>query len=75
MRAEAEGGWTMYMWKGMRLEVRFVFSWSLAGSSYGLLYMIEVDLMYIMYHLCSITIIDDTTVFYTSIYIPRVNLG
>ena len=33
----------------MRLEVRFVFSWSLAGSSYGLLYMIELDVMYIMY--------------------------
>jgi hypothetical protein len=40
--------------------------------------MIEVDVMYIMYHLCSSIFIDDTTtVSYTTItvYIPRVNLG
>jgi hypothetical protein len=51
----------------MGLEVRFYLFMVWLGQRYGLLYMIEVDLMYIMYHLCSSTIIDDTTVFYTSI--------
>jgi hypothetical protein len=46
----------------VRLEVRYIFVHGLwLGQHYGLLYMIEVDLMYIMYHLCSSTIIDDTT--------------
>jgi hypothetical protein len=56
---------------GARLEVRYICSWSLAESSYGLLYMIEVDLMYIMYHPCPLGIVDDTI----PVYIPRVNLG
>jgi len=59
----------------MRLEGRFVCSWSLAGSSYGLLYMIELDVMYIMY--LSVNHIISTPVSYAriSLYIPRVNLG
>ena len=69
MRAEAEGGWTMYMWKGMRSGVGSICSWS-GWSSYGLLYMIEVDLMYIMYRSVHQITIDDTPIFYTRIYIP-----
>lgn len=45
----------------MRLEVRFVCSWSLIGSSYGLLYMIELDVMYIMYLSVHQNMTDGTT--------------
>jgi len=54
----------------MRLEVRFVCSWSLAGSSYGMLYMIELDVMYIMYLSVHLESQQHLTFICSLLYIP-----